>query len=237
MRVLLTRPQHDSEQTAQRLAAHGIDSLIAPLIEITDIPGAVVDLRAVQAILVTSANGARAVARALPERDVPLFTVGDASAQVARDCGFSNVTSARGDVGALAALVRMKVDPLAGALVHVTGSAVAGDLAAELASFQYAIRRCQLYRSRTVETLPAAARQALAAGSLDAALFYSPRTAGHFAALVTAAGLAAACTTITAVCLSATVADALADLSFAAVRVAAAPDQDAIIDAALALNA
>ena len=160
---------------------------------------------------------------------LPVYAVGDASARAAAACGFTDVTSARGDVAALAALVRMKLDPLAGALVHVTGSAVAGDLGASLASFQYVVRRAQLYRSQTVDTLPAAAHSALVEGTIGAALFYSPRTAAQFAKLVAAAGLAENCARLVAVCLSDAVAAALADLSFAEIRIAATPDQDALI--------
>lgn len=230
LRVLVTRPQADAEETARLLVAQNIEAVIAPLIEIDDIPGATVDLAAVQAILVTSANGARALARATPVRDVPIYAVGDASARTATECGFTDVTSASGDVGALAALVRMKLDPLAGALVHVTGSAVAGDLGAELASFQFVVRRSQLYRSRTVDALPETARQALAEQSLDAALFYSPRTAAHFADLVTQAGLQATCQSLVACCLSAAVAAAAGALPFAERRVAETPDQAALFD-------
>ena len=230
MRVLLTRPRPDAEQTARLLAERNIEAAIAPLIDISDIPGATVELAAVQAILVTSANGARALARATQERALPVFTVGEASARAAIDAGFSDVTSANGDVAALAALVRLKLDPLAGALVHVTGSAVAGDLAGELASFHFVVRRSQLYRSQTVDDLPDAARQALNDQSLDAVLFYSPRTAACFAKLVVASGLQARCRPIIAGCLSAAVAEAAAALPFADIRIAATPDQNALFD-------
>jgi uroporphyrinogen-III synthase len=226
--VLLTRPRLDAEETARLLAAQGIEAVIAPLIEIGDIPGVSVDLAAVQAILATSANGVRALARATQERNTPVYTVGDASARVAADCGFTDVTSARGDVGALAALVRMKLDPLAGALVHVTGSAVAGDLGAELASIQFVVRRSQLYCSQTVDALPAEARQALQTGAIDTVLFYSPRTAARFAKLVAEADLEKNCRQLIACCLSTAVAKALAALTFAEIRIAEAPNQDCL---------
>jgi uroporphyrinogen-III synthase len=228
-RVLVTRPRPDAEETARLLAARGIEAVIAPLIDISDIPGATVDMAAVQAILVTSANGVRALSRATQQRDVPVYTVGDASARAAADCGFTDVTSAGGDVGALAAIVRMKLDPLAGALAHVTGSAVAGDLGAELASFQYVVRRSQLYRAQTADTLPDAARNALNQDETDAVLFYSPRTAAQFVKLVAEAGLQQNCQRLIACCLSDAVAAALAGLSFAQVRIAATPNQDALL--------
>lgn len=228
MRVLLTRPRADAEESARLLMVQGIEAVIAPLIDISYVPGATVDLAAVQAILVTSANGVRALSRAMQERDVPVYTVGDASARTAAECGFTDVTSAGGDVGALAAIVRMKLDPLAGALVHVTGSTVAGDLGTELASFQYVVRRCQLYRAQTVDTLPETAHSALVEGTIDSVLFYSPRTAAYFVKLVAVAGLEPDCRQIVACCLSVAVAEALRALTFAEIRIAEAPNQDCL---------
>lgn len=232
MRVLVTRPRQDAEETARLLRGQNIESVIAPLIEISDIAGAALDLESdlegAQAVLVTSANGARALARATERRDIPVFAVGDASAAAALQSGFSRITSANGDVAALAALVQDHCDPRSGALLHVAGSAVAGDLAGDLAAHGYSLRRIQLYRAQTADTLPQEAHRALNDSVVDAALFYSPRTATQFAKLVAAVGLETSCRRIFAVCLSAAVADAAAALPFAELRVAETPDQNAL---------
>ena len=228
MRVLLIRPRPDGEATARLLAQRNIEAVVAPLIEIREIDNPTLDLEAVQAVLVTSANGARALAGATARRDVRLFAVGDASAETAAQSGFEDVTSAGGDVGALAAMVRERLSAAAGALVHVIGSAVAGDLSGELAKYGFAVRQIQLYQARTVENLPEQARRALVEGAVAAALFYSPRTAAHFAHLVAAAGLESYCRPLIAVCLSAAVAETLAALPFAEVRIARVPDQNSL---------
>ena len=64
MRVLITRPEDDARPLAERLAARGIEALVEPLLIIVPVAGAELDLDGVQALLVTSANGARALARA-----------------------------------------------------------------------------------------------------------------------------------------------------------------------------
>ena len=229
MRVLLTRPRADAEATAEFLAAQHIEAVIVPLIEISDIAGAVPDLAGVQALLVTSANGARALARAATPRDIPVFAVGDASAEAALQAGFSDINSASGDVAALAALVQSRLKPTAGALFHAAGSAIAGDLAAELAEHDFTVHRSQLYRAQTVATLPEAAHRALKDGTVDAALFYSPRTAAHFVHLIVEAGLESQCRRLIAGCLSAAVAEALEGLVFAETRIPATPNQTALI--------
>jgi len=234
MRVLLTRPRADAVATARLLAAQNIEAVIAPLIEVSDIDGVTLDLENVQCVLFTSANGVRAFARATTRRDLPVFAVGDASAQAAAQSGFSEVTSAGGDVGSLAALVRDRLDPAAGALLHAAGSAVAGDLAGDLANHSFVVQRIQLYRSQTVDKLPAEVHRVLEEQAVDAALFYSPRTAAHFATLVAAAKLQSSCRQIIAGCLSAAVAEAAAALPFAEIRIAATPDQNALFDVLVA---
>ncbi|MFQ5971978.1 MAG: uroporphyrinogen-III synthase [Alphaproteobacteria bacterium] len=233
MRVLLTRPREDSEALARVLAARGIDALVAPLLVIEDLAAEAPDLTGVQALLVTSANGARALARALdagsPGFGLDVLTVGEGSAEAARDAGFARVAAAGGDVAGLAELVRARLDPTNGALLHAAGSVAAGDLAGSLAAAGYTVRRVVLYRARPARRLSAPARRAIAAGEVDAVLLFSPRTAATFAKLVRAAGLDPRLTGMDALCLSDAVARALAGLGFRRVLVAARPDQPAML--------
>ncbi len=84
MRVLVTRPKEDAEETAQLLAARGHQALVAPLLETRFFDGAALTLEGVQAVLATSANGVRALARRTARRDVPLFAVGPQTAEAAK---------------------------------------------------------------------------------------------------------------------------------------------------------
>lgn len=237
MRVLVTRPRPDADETAAALVAQGHEPVVAPLLEVTIEPGAVLDLSGVQAVLVTSANGARALSSATDRRDMRVFAVGAASAAAARQHGFDQTESADGDVDALAALVIARLAPQGGALVHVAGTVVAGDLAGKLGENGFEMRREVLYRAVPVPVLPTEIAARLAEDTLDAALFYSPRTAAQFADLVTAAGLAAKCERIVALALSQGVADALAALAFADVRISRTPDQDSLFRILAGLNA
>ena len=102
MRVLVTRPVEDGEETARQLALRGHQSVLAPLLATQFWDGAEVTLEGVQAILATSANGVRALARRTARRDVPLFAVGPQTAEMAQAEGFSNLRNANGDARALA---------------------------------------------------------------------------------------------------------------------------------------
>ena len=227
--VLISPPVADAGPLAAVLAARGIAARLEPLLLIEFSPGPPLALADAQAILATSANGVRALSLRTECRALPLFAVGDATAREAREQGFITVESASGDVAALAALVKRRLDPTQGTLLHVAGTALAGDLAADLASAGFACRREVLYRARTAEGLSEETAAALREGLIDGVLLYSPRTAATFVHLVRAAGLAAQCVRLHAFCLSAAVAAAVNQIAWKAVVTAAMPTEAALV--------
>ncbi|MEO0036662.1 MAG: Uroporphyrinogen-III synthase [Pseudomonadota bacterium] len=231
VQALVTRPREDAEPVARALAGRGIAVMIEPLLGIEPVPGVTVDPTGLQGLLVTSANGARALARLLPGRDLPVWAVGDSSARVARDLGFATVHSAGGDVEDLAALVAAHADPAAGALLHAAGETIAGDLSGRLAERGFAVRRETLYRAVAATALSPDLCQSLRAGAIDFALFFSPRTAATFATLVTDAGLGETLSRVVAYGLSGNVTARLAALPWATLHKAAEPTLAALLAA------
>lgn len=226
--ALVTRPREDAEGVSQELRQRGLDVIVTPLLDIHYLD-AEVDAGGVQGILATSANGVRALARLLPDRDLPVWAVGDATARMAREAGYHNVEAAGGDVHSLAALVKSRCNPESGAFLHAAGSVVAGDLAGDLGTAGFTVRRVVLYEAHTAQAVSAELAEALRGGGIGLALFFSPRTAATFVTLVRAAGLERTTATVTAYALSANVARELEALSWAAVRVAADPSQAALL--------
>ena len=229
MRLLVTRPLDESQALAERLEARGHQAAIEPLLTIAPDLFAPLSLEGVQALLFTSANGVRAFALRSPRRDLPVYAVGPATAAAAREIGCATVESAGGDVRALAALVVTRLDPARGALLHVAGRVVAGDLAGPLAARGFVVGRAALYAAEPATRLSAAAHDALADGVLDGVLLFSPRSAATFAAVTAAPELRAALSRLTLFALSPAVAEAVADLGWRRVAIAATPDEDALL--------
>ncbi|MEE2970268.1 MAG: uroporphyrinogen-III synthase [Pseudomonadota bacterium] len=233
MRALITRPRDDAEALVNELNAARVETFIEPLLNIASVPGALAKLDRVQAILLTSRNGVRALAEETDQRDTPIYAVGDATADIARELGFINVESAAGDSAALAQLVEDRLDPGDGALLHGSGTAVAGDLAGTLAAKGFTVRCEILYEARPAIRLSAELQALLTNGALDGATFFSPRTAQTFVNLVNAAGLSPACRAVTAICISPAVVRALGSMEFDEIRVASRPDAPAMIAAVM----
>jgi uroporphyrinogen-III synthase len=230
-RALVTRPRAEAAALAEALDRRGIEAIIEPLLDIhyRDVPPP--DLAGVQAVLCTSANGVRALARRSGERGVALFAVGEATAARARAEGFLRVESAGGNVDDLARLACERLRATDGPLLHVTGSDVAGDLAGMLRAAGFAIDRVVLYEARPIAGLSGPTTAALRNGLVEFALFFSPRTAAVFARLAEQAGVSPGLQDVTAVSISAAADRALGDLAFARRIIAEAPDQESLVAA------
>lgn len=224
MHVLVTRPLEDGQEIAARLAQMGHRALLAPLLTPHFPDGPEPDFQNVQAVLVTSANGVRALTGRTVRRDLPIFAVGPQTTQEAEQAGFSDIKNADGDAKMLAEATARWTRPDKGVLLHVCGEEAPGTLADMLAGLGFTVRRGVLYRVDAAAVLPPEAQQALRDGTLDAALFFSPRSARIFCEL--AASLRTQ--TLIAFCISPITAQALT-LPFREVRIAAAPNQAALL--------
>lgn len=221
--VILTRPEPESRDLAEELARRGIASVIAPLLAIRPTGTGLGDAAAYVAAVATSGNGVDGLAAATPRRAMPLFAVGGATAERARRLGFAPVFAAAGTGDALVGLIVDRLQAGDGPILWASGDEVRVDLANELGGRGFRVDRLVVYRAEPVEALPEAAARALADGTADAVLFFSPRTAERFATLVGDAGLARRAAALTAHCLSPAVADAARALPWAAIRTAARP--------------
>jgi uroporphyrinogen-III synthase len=225
LHVWITRAQPGADETAAHLLDLGHHPLVAPVLELRALAGVEIDLDGVGALAFTSANAVRAFSGANAERGLPVFAVGDATAQAARAAGFCAVFSASGDVAGLAEHIVKAPDSFAGALLHPGAADLAGDLVGDLTRAGLRARALPLYETLEVVTLPEAVSSALAAGVLDVALLHSPKAARVLARLLDAPAFHGQVKRLTAVGLSPACLAPLARLPFAQIRSAGNPIQ------------
>lgn len=220
MKVWVTRAQPGAGRTADRLRDAGLNPLVAPLLAVQDLPSPDLGLEGAAALAFTSANAVAAFARRQPGgRALPVFAVGAATAQSARDAGFAQVRSADGDVDALAASIRRSPPP--GPVLHPCAEEPAGDLPGALRACGIPVRPVPVYRTVALR-LPEAAAAAWPA--LDAVLIHSPRAARALAAALSSLPAGRPFTA----CISEAAAAPLRGL-LADVRTAARPDEAALL--------
>ena len=225
MRVVVTRPQADSERTAVALEALGHEVLVAPLMRIEPVA---VDLAGTwSAIVITSANALQAVpATADGVKPLPVFAVGDRSAEAARRAGFAEVSSANGDIKGLLRLVAARAVGAKAPLLYLAGEDRAGDLVAQLAARGIEAEMKVVYRI-VAEVFPPVLAAALESGDVDAVLHFSRRSAELFVEGARSSGVAGPAEDVRHLCLSSQVAEPLAGAS--RIAVAARPEEAGLI--------
>ncbi|MEJ2624606.1 MAG: uroporphyrinogen-III synthase [Pseudolabrys sp.] len=230
MRLVVTRPQADGERTAATLRAQGHDVLVAPLMRVEALPA---DLAGDWgAVVITSGNAPVALADN-PARDalvkLPLYAVGRRSAEAARTAGFTDVTSAGGDVHDLVTLVAERHADANTPLLYLAGGDRAADLPAELARQGIAAEMRVVYCAVTAP-YPQALIAALNEGTVDGVLHFSRRSAENYVAGAYAAGLTGPALKVRHYCLSSQVAAPLAEAGAAYFSVAAHPSETGLIE-------
>jgi uroporphyrinogen-III synthase len=233
MRVLVVRPAPADARTAQRLKDLGHEAVVAPLLIHENLentcPTGVFDV-----LLATSAQAFRALAaREIPAhlRAAPLYVVGARTGEAAQRLGFSAPRRIGADAAALAQLIAQDIAPRAAPMraLYLAGVERKPHLEADVRALGLDLAVWEVYAARAASALPASAAQALAAGGIDAALHFSRRSAEVFCALAAAAGLADPARRLRHVAISADAAQGLRALGPPDLRVAAAPDEGAML--------
>ena len=182
MRVLVTRPAHSAEKTAQRLRDMGHEPLLLPLRQpVHDSTAAAAALaRTSGAIAVTSAEAVRVLSalgeQLHPHLARPLFAVGETTAEAARTLGFRSVASSNGNGSDLAELVGAHIEDL----LYLAGTPRAETFEAGLRELGIRFSVAECYRMQPIAPGPAEIEAIFAGGRLDAVLFYSRQTAEDF---------------------------------------------------------
>ena len=238
MAILVTRPLPDGEATAHALRSRGFAVLLAPMLRFEPVAFQDDGDASYGAVVVTSANalrGAEARLQNSPLLKLPLFAVGEHTAQAARAAGFAKVISADGDVEGLRdrilASVKAKALKKTSPLLYLAGADISRDLPGELGERGFTVVTQTTYRMAAVADLPEESRKAFATDAVEAVLHYSRRSARAFIDAIRAAGVEVSALSLPQYCLSVGIATVLRDAGAMRVVVAASPDEDALFAA------
>lgn len=214
-RVWVTRTQPGAARTALRLADLGFEPVVAPVLAVRPIPQPPPDLTGFKTLAFTSPNGVAAFTALSDDRSLPVFTVGDATAERARLAGYKDVVSAN---GALSDLAWLLAGSATGPVLAPGPREPAGDLDALL--------------SGAVEIMPLPVYEAVETGAappedFEAVLLHSPRAAWATSGLLGPNGGAGRI----AVAISPNAATALGGAAFDQIRIAGAPTDAAVLQA------
>ncbi|MBT2187197.1 uroporphyrinogen-III synthase [Sphingobium nicotianae] len=176
MRIWITRTAPDNGLTARHLERMGHDVIRAPVLEIRRVPSSVP--RAPAAIAFSSVNGVRHHPAQADLFRLPVFAVGDRTAEVAQQAGYHQVFSANGAVEDLQRLILQKIS--AARIVHFCAREAAGNLTVFLKRCGYLAERSIVYAAEPVP-LRALVEVRRALSQIDGIMVHSPRAAERVA--------------------------------------------------------
>jgi uroporphyrinogen-III synthase len=191
MRLLLTRSEPEAAETAAELRARGHEVIVEPMLEIVfePMPEA---LPPPSGLIVSSKNGVRALASwpdAKKWHALPLFAVGDETAEAAREEGFRDVRSASGTSEELAKLVKRDFPPAKGLLLYVAAAERTPTLELRLSEAGYDLATAVAYRARPAAALRPETAEAIGSGSVQGIVLFSRRAAEALRELLPRTGL------------------------------------------------
>jgi len=151
--VWITRSAGSAQKSKEAWEQAGFDAYINPVIDISIAPTMPKPLPDNAVLLITSQNALRTLALLTDRRDWSVMTVGDASAALAREMGFGDVLSAKGNGQDLLELTQRIYAPESKRIfVHASGANIRLNLAKALREKGYKSRR-DIYYQNTPKTV------------------------------------------------------------------------------------
>lgn len=224
--ILVTRPERASLRTKARLEAMGHQVMVDPLLTLEFFPPEKLIGERPDALVITSSNGARAIAHhaELPALlPIPVFTVGGRTFDAVRELGFQ-VAGEAPDVAHLVELLRK--EPVQ-SILYLAAENRAGELSELLPEHNVETR--VVYSAVPATGLAAATAEALKAHSIARVLHYSRRLTETYLKLAGDAGISADALRPGHLCLSEQVAAPLRAAGAGHIEIAEAPREDALI--------
>ncbi|UXS02520.1 uroporphyrinogen-III synthase [Agrobacterium tumefaciens] len=238
MRIVVTRPERSGKKTAAKLKALGHDPVPLPLfhpIHYGDLAGAALAAPK-SALAVTSAEAIRALkplgTSLTPYFTKPIFAVGEATADAARQAGFQNIFTAAGDGKSLATLVveNRALLSRSAPLLYLAGTPRAPSFEAGLQSAAIAFTVAECYEMRENDFLPDVWDAALVSAKVDVILLYSAEATQAFFRIATKPPYASALAGTRFICMSENVKAHIPDAFSAQTRTAATPSEATMLE-------
>ena len=226
--IWLSRPREDSAAFANELAAHGLATIIAPVLHIVRQPVPAPAIHNPAALLITSRHATHALASLPPTwRSLPAYCVGNATAQSAAEHGLTHIIPGTRNV--LTLLPHIVSDIASGSnLLYLAGDETRTDVVSLLSHHDIHVTTSIVYRAIAERVLSDEIRNALSDGIVTACAFFSPRSAEIACKLMKQNNLVNAASHINAYCLSSNVAKAARSLPWAHVFTCNPPTRHAL---------
>jgi uroporphyrinogen-III synthase len=172
-RIIVLRPQPGADATVEKARGLGLEAVAIPLFEIEAVDWDIPDAAGFDGLLLTSANAVRLGGDGLKSlRTLPVYAVGGATAEAAREAGFEVATAGNSGFEQLLGSIQPDLK-----LLHLCGAD-----RREPDAPKQEISQITVYRARPIEAPD------LSSSNGSVALIHSPRAGRRFAELTSERG-------------------------------------------------
>lgn len=226
--ILITRPEAEARQLADKLEQEGYDTVCTPMLTFRTLDFKQPDLSAYRGLIFTSAHGVRVLAEVTDLRSIAVFAVGRQTAAEAHGAGFEEVVSADGAAADLVKMIEAAAEDQAGPWLHVRGRDAALSVKDELQAAGIPADEIIVYAADQADHFSPEALDALRGDKIDAVMFFSKRTAENFLRLVDENGLEPHLRRIKALSISPAVLECVQAERWAETYTSSRPERDAM---------
>ena len=229
-RFLITRPEKAAVTDAQILRDFGYQVFIEPMLSLEELDADFEDVQSFQALIFTSANAIDVFCRRCDVRDLPVYVVGENSADAARGWGFEDVQCGAGTAEDLCRIIAQSIEDPALPLLYLCAEIQSYDVADDLEECGLDIEERIVYRSHQADSFSQDCIKKLKNKEIDGVLLYSKRTAQAFSDCVERAQLRGVLKSLKVLCISESVLKCVQNYQWGDTYIADTPDGLGMLD-------
>ncbi|MFT8806196.1 MAG: uroporphyrinogen-III synthase [Acetobacter aceti] len=223
--VLVVRPEPGLTETCETLTrlgwrCWGMESLVIT-------PRVLPAQTGIAGVLITSSQSIHALSSCVTH-DIPVYAVGDATADRVKKLGFQTIVSASGDAAKLAGLVREQLSPSSDTLLLLSGEHQGLPLAETLRADGFHVRRRVAYSAEPAVALSPDVLSAVREGLIGTIMVFSAASARAFCSAVAATDCAT--DSLRAIAISQNTMQELRKAGIQNILTARTPDMSAMLD-------
>ena len=146
--IISIRPEPDASRDVDWLQRYQVPAMAVPVMHAEQLPFNLPDAALLQAIVFTSRHAVEALtdlSRHMSLRSLPVYAVGRSTALAARQAGFDQVTTGRGNGEGLLTLIKADLQQDAGKILWPCATIISFDIASHLAEFGFSVQQIPVY--------------------------------------------------------------------------------------------
>jgi uroporphyrinogen-III synthase len=195
-KLLITRPEPEASELAIKLTKKGFNCIKEPLFSVEFLINNLLCLEISQHIIIfTSKNAIKAYCSANLNKQNQIITVGKITANYAKECGFTNIDYAEGNVISLLKLLQNSYKNAD--IIYVRGEKITLDIAKH-----HLVKEIICYKTIPIESFSTNIINEIMLGNIRKTLFFSENTVTIFANLIEKHGLEKYVNKMQAICIS-----------------------------------